>query len=228
MSIVVTALRRYPVKSMGGEALDSVLVDSRGLEGDRWFAVEDAEGHFASAKNTRRFRRRDAVFGYAASTTPGAVEVRRGDTIWTAGSPALDLELSAACGIPIRVTPEAAIPHQDAGAVSIVGSATLAWCAERWDIDADPRRLRVNIVVATTEPFEEESWVGRTLSIGSTQLEVVGRTERCRTIDVPQDGASATGRWLKPLAAEREMKAAVYADVVSPGRLAIGDLVAVQ
>jgi uncharacterized protein YcbX len=127
--------------------------------------------------------------------------------------------------MPMRVTPEAAIPHQDDGAVSIVGSATLAWCAERWQIDADPRRLRVNIVVATTEPFEEEGWVDRTLSIGSTRLKVVERTERCRTIDVPQDGASATGRWLKPLAAERDMKVAVYADVVTPGEIRLGDVV---
>lgn len=31
----VQALRRYPVKSMGGESLEEVEVDVRGLAGDR-------------------------------------------------------------------------------------------------------------------------------------------------------------------------------------------------
>src|SRR3546814_16970820 len=76
MQIKVAALRRYPVKSMGGEALDSVALDPRGLVGDRWFAVEDEDGHFASGKNSRRFRRRDPVFSYSARTAPpGTVTV---------------------------------------------------------------------------------------------------------------------------------------------------------
>jgi uncharacterized protein YcbX len=209
----VIALRRYPVKSMGGEALDVVTLDSRGLVGDRWFAVEDADGRFASAKHTRRFRRRDAVLEYAAETVGEHVEVRRGAARWSVGSPALDAELSAACGAPVRVTPETDIAHQDAGQVSLVGSATLAWCAERWAIDADPRRLRVNIVLETEEPFIEESWVGQVLSLGTAQLRVARRVERCRTIDLAQDGTAASGRWLRPLAEERDMCVAVYADV---------------
>ena len=37
-------LRRYPVKAMAGESLESVVVDGRGLDGDRWFAVWDEDG----------------------------------------------------------------------------------------------------------------------------------------------------------------------------------------
>jgi uncharacterized protein YcbX len=40
----VLELRRYPVKAMGGESLQSVRLDARGLEGDRWFAVETFHG----------------------------------------------------------------------------------------------------------------------------------------------------------------------------------------
>jgi uncharacterized protein YcbX len=223
--ISVVSLRRYPVKSMGGESLASVLLDTRGLVGDRWYAVEDADGRFASAKNTHRFRRRDEVLGYSAATVGSGVRVSRGGQSWLVGTPELDAELSAACGAPVQATPEAGVQHQDAGAVSIVGTATLAWCAERWDIDADPRRLRVNIVVSTSEPFEEEDWVGRELAVGSTRLRVVTRVERCRTIDLPQDGASASGKWLRPLADEREMCVAVYAEVVAPGTISLADSV---
>ena len=219
------SLRRYPVKSMGGESLTTVALDARGLEGDRWYAVEDDDGHFASAKNTRRFRRRDAVLGYAATHGDDGLRVTRGEHSWQVGAPTLDAELSTACGVPVRLAAEAAVPHQDAGAVSLVGSATLAWCAERWGIEADPRRLRVNLVAATTEPFVEESWVGQVLAVGNARLRVASRVERCRTIDVPQDGTAARGRWLKPLAAERDMSLAIYADVITPGTITVGDRV---
>ncbi|GAB1813978.1 MOSC domain-containing protein [Mycobacterium sp. MUNTM1] len=53
----VQALLRYPVKSMLGEALDHLLVDERGAEGDRRLALLDGEtGHVASAKNPRLWR----------------------------------------------------------------------------------------------------------------------------------------------------------------------------
>jgi uncharacterized protein len=127
----------------------------------------------------------------------------------------------------VRVTPEGDVPHQDGGAVSLVGSATLRWCADRWGIDADPRRLRANVVVDSDEPFVEETWVGRDLHVGSATLRVVERVERCRTIDLAQDGTTPADRWLTVLGRERDVRVAVYADVVSPGLLTVGDAITV-
>lgn len=219
----VVSLRRYPVKSMGGEALQAVSLDARGIEGDRWWAVEDDAGYFASGKDTRRFRRHDEVFEYAAQTSEtDVVTVVRGGNRWVVGDPALDAELTSVMGRAVRVTPESVVPHQDMGSVSIVGTATLAWCAKRWGVDTDPRRLRVNIVCSSDEPFIEESWEGKELTAGTTRFRVVQRVPRCRMIDLDQDGAVADGRWLKPLAAERDMFLAMYADVVAPGSIAVG------
>ena len=69
MPITVAAIRRYPVKSMGGESLDLVELDARGLVGDRRYAVVDGDGKLSSGKDSRRFRRRDEVFSYAAGTS---------------------------------------------------------------------------------------------------------------------------------------------------------------
>ena len=227
MSHKVVTIRRYPVKSMGGETLTSVRLDHRGLTGDRWFAVEDSEGRFASGKSTRRFRRRDCVFDYHAATDPTGVTVTGPTGSWRVGYPVLDADLSAAFGAPVRVTPEEVVPHQDGGAVSLVGTATLQWCAQRWGIDADARRLRANIVFESTEPFIEETWIGDTIQLGDARLRVVERVERCRTIDIAQDGTSPAGQWLSPLAAERDMRVAVYADVTHPGSVAVGDAIRV-
>ncbi|MFE6965312.1 MOSC domain-containing protein [Agromyces sp. NPDC057679] len=227
MSFTLTSIRRYPVKAMGGEALTEVQLDARGLTGDRGFAVADEDGRFASGKNTRRFRRRDAVFEYSASTTAdGSVQVQRGDHgLWLVGDDELDADLTERMGASVRIIPEGDVSLQDGGQVSIIGTASLAWCAEHFGIDADPRRLRVNLVVETDEPFIEETWLGGTITVGDTRLELVERIERCRTVDVAQDGTAAEGRLLKPLTKARDMSLAVYADVVEPGVIRVGDRV---
>lgn len=68
MAMRVGGLWRYPVKSMGGEALEDVVVDARGPRGDRLWAVHDVErGTTASA------RRLPALLGCRAryDTPPG-------------------------------------------------------------------------------------------------------------------------------------------------------------
>lgn len=224
----LTTIRRYPVKSMGGESLDAAEVDARGLVGDRWYAVVDGDGRLASGKSSRRFRRRDEVFEHTARTLPdGRVEVTDGGSTWVVGSRDLDAVLSGSMGAAVRVLPEAATPHQDGGQVSLIGSATLDWFAREWAVDADPRRLRVNLVVETDEPFVEDRWVAHRLTIGTAVLTVDARVPRCRMIDLAQDGAAARERWLPRLTQERDMCAAVYLDVARPGRIMAGDEVAV-
>lgn len=216
-------LRRYPVKAMAGETLELVQVDARGIEGDRWFAATNADGRFASGKSTRRMVRHDEIFEYAAQTTlTGGVVVRRGGLAWPVGDPGLDADLSARLGEPVRVLPEGTTPHFDDGPVSLVGRGTLAWLAERTGRPADLRRLRVNLVVDVDEPFAEEAWVGAELAAGSARLRVTGRIERCRTIDLAQDGADAARPWLGLLGSEREASAGVYAEVTRPGLLRTG------
>ena len=218
------AIRRYPVKSMGGEALAAVRLNSRGLEGDRYFAVVDAQGRLASGKNTRRMVRRDGVFSYAARTEADAVMVTGEQGIWRAGDAALDAELSYALGAEVMVLPETTTPYFDDGAVSLIGTATLEWCARELGADADQRRLRANLLVETAEPFEEETWTGP-LAIGTAVLRPVARIERCRTIDLPQDGVATGTRWLKPLGDARAAKVGIYCDVEVRGLVTVGDVV---
>ncbi|MGI8524379.1 MAG: MOSC domain-containing protein [Nocardioides sp.] len=221
----VAELRRYPVKSMGGESLPTAEIDTRGLVGDRRYAVVDADGRFASGKSTRRFKRRDEIFAYAATTDGDRVRVTGGDGSWVVGDPALDAALTDAMGAAVHVLPENGVPHFDAGAVSLIGTATLDWCREHFDVDAESRRLRANVVIVTDEPFVEETWIGRGLKLGPVGLTVVERIERCRTIDLAQDGVATTTRWLTALAGPRDLKLGIYADVAQTGTISAGDTV---
>ena len=234
MSNRVVSLRRYPVKSMGGEALATVEFDARGIVGDRAYAVRDNDNRLASFKNTKRMVRRDGVGAFTA-TTEGTASTGHGrvmiadasGVLGAAGDPELDALLAEALDADVRVAPETDVRHFDGGSVSIIGTATLDWCARELRVDADPRRLRVNIVILTTEPFEEEGWIGSTLELGTASLTPGERIERCRTIDIAQDGVANSTRWVKHLGERRDLKLAVYCNVVHSGSSTVGDQVVV-
>ncbi|QGN56754.1 MOSC domain-containing protein [Nostocoides sp. HKS02] len=192
----VVSVTRYPVKSMGGESLDLTEVGASGLMGDRAWAVYDGAGKLASGKHSRRFRRMDPVFALTAQGGDGHTVVHLPDgSEVVAGSPEADSALSAHFGEPVWLRTKTAVAHQDAAEVSLVGTATLA---ELGRIDAGgpvaPGHLRTNLVIETTEPYAEDAWAGRELTIGSTVLRVVEPIERCRMVGVAQVGLSPRPR----------------------------------
>lgn len=222
----VTALQHFPVKSMGGTAATRFDVGPRGLAGDREWAVYDAAGKLASGKHSRRFRRMDPVFDLVARsegddvvvTLPGGAEL-------VAGHPATDEALSAHFGEPVRLGREDGVPHQDAASISIVGTATLAELG-RHEGDGrglDPRHLRANLVVATDVPYAEDSWVGHELTVGGVRLRVTEATQRCRMVGIAQAGLAARPEMLRVVSEQHDLLAGVYAEVVSPGAVAVGD-----
>jgi uncharacterized protein YcbX len=63
----IASLHRYPVKSMLGEELNATMIGSKGLLGDRLFAISDtATGKIASAKNPSKWPN---LFAYRATYT---------------------------------------------------------------------------------------------------------------------------------------------------------------
>lgn len=104
----VGALRRYPVKSMLGEAVDSVDVGPGGVDGDRRFGVVDHEtGMVASAKTPRHWRA--LLQARAESSGPGEVTVRLPDgRRFRAGDADADRVLSEYLGRPVTLAAEAA------------------------------------------------------------------------------------------------------------------------
>ena len=64
MSGVIAALWRYPVKSMLGEECAEVELETRGVRGDRRFAVRGDDGRLGSGKNSRRHRHIEGLFTF--------------------------------------------------------------------------------------------------------------------------------------------------------------------
>lgn len=99
----VSALYRYPVKSMLGQTLTDALVTERGLHGDRAAAVLDGAGTVGSAKHPRKWGPLLTCRGRTAADLTITVELPDG-TVLPVGSPRLDARLSALLGRPVAVS----------------------------------------------------------------------------------------------------------------------------
>ncbi len=220
----VARIDRYPVKSMLGESLRAATVETRGLAGDRLWAVRDPDGKFGSGKSTRRFRRMDGLLGCRSALAGDGVLVTLPDGVRYDGTdPALAPALSAVVGRPVTVAMEGTIPHHDAGAVHVLTTASLRQLAALLGEDVDPRRFRANVLldVAGTG-FVEDGWLGRELTLGDVVLRIRAGAPRCVMIDAVTAEVPADGRLLKLVSDHNGLNLGVLADVVTAGTLRVG------
>lgn len=227
---VVHELWRYPVKSLRGERVEAVSLDGRGIVGDRAFAICDANGKFGSGKTTRRFRLLPGLFEFRAETDGDGVVVHGPDGMCIrVGDPELDALLTARYGEPLAVRQEGAIPHFDAGAVHLLTTSSLRWVGASYgQTGGDARRYRPNVILDTTDAgLVEQRWLGATLSIGSCALRVIATVERCVMTNSAQDDLPQDNGVLRFLTRENQATLGVYAHVVAPGAIRVGDLATV-
>ena len=221
----VSLLRRYPVKSLSGEDLDEVYVDARGVAADRLWAVVDPDGKLGSGKSSRRFRQMHGLLELAA-TYDGEVPVIAmpdGSTV-RGDDPAVHDALSAYVGRSVRLAHEDGVPHFDDGPVHVVTTSALAAVTEAHGSAVDVRHFRPNVVLDTgPDPgFPEDQWLGRRLTLGDVELEVVAPMPRCVMVTMPQVGVAGEKDLLHTVTDTHDTDFGVLAEVRRPGRLTLG------
>jgi uncharacterized protein YcbX len=224
--VKVTALYRYPVKAMAGEALDSASFGWAGLEGDRRFAFVRSQDRSDFPWLT--IRQVPALTTYVPSLDGGAVTVRTpvGRELDLA-SQELAEELAAAHGRPVHLL-QSSRGLFDAFPVSVISLQTVAAVSKLVGRELEPLRFRPNIVIdAPGHAFPEEGWLGRELRIGAARLRLDVRDERCMVINFDPHTAERDPAVLRAVARHRETCAAVYGSCVEPGELRVGDEVTV-
>jgi uncharacterized protein YcbX len=227
----VSALYRYPVKSMGGEPLEEAAIDWFGVQGDRRYAFVRSEDRsdfpwltIRQVRDMTRYEPRSAPGNPEGAPpvvrTPGGRELEVTD-------PALAEELAAAHGHPVWLLRD----HRglfDAFSVSVLSRQTVAAIGELAGRPLDPRRFRPTIVIDAPggEPFPEEGWVGRTLALGDGDdaplVRLDTRDSRCMIVNVDPDTAERDPAVLRAVARHRDACAAVYGSVVRPGTARVG------
>jgi len=222
----VTALRRYPVKSLRGEEMDEMEVDARGPVGDRLWALVDEHGKLASGKDHRRFRKVPGLLDHASRLDGGlpVIEPAAGEPI-RGDDPALARAVQLIAGPGWRLAREAENPHHDASPIHLVTSASLAQLSGELGQEVESQRLRPNLMVEVPDPpgYVEDAWVGRELAVGGVRLSVVGRCERCVMVTHAQPGGlEHRPEVLKQVGRSNDVCVGVYADVLVPGTLHVG------
>lgn len=226
----VQELWRYPVKSMLGERCEQVWLDQRGVIGDRLYAIRDGAGKFGSGKTTRRFRRIAGLFRFRAVYEGDVPLVTFPDGATLRGDhPAIHAALSAQLGMPVTLSREADISHFDAGSLHLLTTASLRTLggslAQDSETVLDRRRFRPNIFIeAEASGFPEDAWQGQEIAVGpDVRLRAVGRTERCVMVSLAQDELPYDPRILRAVARVNSARLGVYAQVLTPGVIHVGD-----
>ncbi len=224
--MVIEQLWRYPVKSIGGERLHSVYVDDQGVLGDRVWAVQDGAGKLGSGKNSTRFTRILGLLGLTARyDSPAPVVIGPDGSEHPVATGAADSYLSELSGREVHVRRDTGIAHFDEVPFSLVGTATLSWLASQLPgVPVDARRLRPNLVVRTSEPFAEESWLGSPVRIGSAEVVFDRVFTRCVMVGMAQPGMPDSPEVLKRIGAreDRPVCLAVGGHVVTAGTIEAG------
>ncbi|WP_232661525.1 MOSC domain-containing protein [Pseudonocardia sp. TRM90224] len=284
----VTAIHRYPVKSMLGESLERCRVGRGGIPGDRAYALVDVEtGTVASAKVPRRWA---ALLDFSArylvepepDSAPPDVEITFPDgSVHTSADADIDAALSAVVGRAVHLTskrpedgsfeelwpeidglaPEGLIGGTttrtevsgepissfaiammaqestaffDLATVHVLTESTLAQLrALAPSATFDVQRYRPNFVLDDAgDGFAENTWMGRTLTIGATRVSVSIPTMRCVMTTLAQGDLPRDAETLRTIAKHNRIEipemgkwacAGVYGEVETPGEVGVGN-----
>jgi len=222
----VAAVLRYPVKSMAAEPVERAAVSWHGISGDRrWaFVRPDQAGN---GLPWLTLRRNNHLNGYRPMWTDPAradssavvVETPAGDRL-DVRSPALAAELGdGAWAMKVHRGTFDTFP------LSLITTRTVHGLGALLGVDLDVRRFRPNLVIEAfgTVAFPEDDWVGRTLTVGTTQLRIDKRDQRCVVVNVDPVTGHRDPAVLRAIAAHRAACLGVYGSTVHPGHVAIGD-----
>ncbi len=208
----IVSLYRYPVKGLSPEPLGNVrLSPGEAFPGDRAYAIAQGDAlfdpaapdylpktHFLMLMRNERLAtlrtRFDAARGELSITAPDGSSVQ-GRLDRVEGRHAIVDFIAAFMPEDLRGMPH--VVHADghmfsdvpAKFVSLINVASCAALEPLAGRPVDPLRFRANIYFDGLPAWEELDWNGRRLRIGTVELEVTKRTQRCAATNVdPQSG----------------------------------------
>jgi uncharacterized protein YcbX len=249
----VTRLSVTPVKGLALHHPDAIEVTAAGVAGDRAFYLVDERDSLFSIAKTGSLLGVHAEYDLAGGRlalkegdevlaegpiVPGAPHsadffaFKRVDGHLVPGP--WDAVLSERAGRPLRlVKASAAGGGHDVEPLTLLGTASTARLAEQAGLpDVDSRRFRMLIEFDGAAPHAEDRWAGERLQIGTAVAEVGGPVQRCAgttrhpvsgTVDLKTLALIGDYRGRQDSVFGPGFNFGVYATVVTPGRVAVGD-----
>jgi uncharacterized protein YcbX len=119
-----------------------------------------------------------------------------------------------------------------AGAVSLIGAASVAKLSELAGVPVDARRFRMLVEVEGSQAHAEDGWVGREVRIGDALVLMRGHVGRCLvTGRDPDTGVSdlptldLLRSYRAGLPTTEPLACGIFGEVIEPGTVRIGDAV---
>jgi hypothetical protein len=254
----VTTLFTTPVKGFALHAVDSIDLNANGAIGDRDFFMVDDEDALTSITRIGAFASWRATFDPAEDLlTLQAADGRTleaptplGDELVgqfyddrtvagrVVGGPWSEW-LSEIAGRSLRlVRAEDAGDAFDEHAVTLLAEESVAELGRHApDGSLDARRFRMLIGFAGVAPYTEDTWNGCLLRIGSAELRVRGPVPRCNATTRHPDTGVRDVKTLRLIEKHRGeqpndfgtgLNFGVYADVLRPGTISVGDELSIE
>lgn len=251
MPSTLVGIYRYPVKGLAADALSRVDVAvGATLPLDRAWAIENGAAvfdpdtprylpkiHFLMLMRNERLAALETRFDEATTSLTilrAGKSVARGNLMTRPGRQIIEQFMAAFMSAELRGAPRIIyapghnFSDQRRKCVHIINLASVRDLERIMGQEIDPMRFRANLVIDGLDAWSEASWPGREITIGDARLNVTKPTARCaatnvdpktgiRDLDVP---AVLARKWL-------HTDFGVYAEVISPGQLSVGDHVSV-
>ncbi len=236
----ISALFRYPVKSMAGELLDVARLTWHGIEGDRRLAFRrlgDKSGFpwLSASKLAQLLLYKPFGIDNSAQLLPTHVRTPDGKE-YELRSDELRADVSNRYGSDVELM-NLKSGIFDEASISVISLGTVRGVEResgRGEGRCDLRRFRPNVVIETEsgEPFEEDKWVGRKLMFGdgngAVPMAAIGitmRDERCVMVNLDPDTAERDSEVMKTGGRRNENCSGVSGTVLSAGELRVGQIV---
>jgi uncharacterized protein YcbX len=205
--MTVTAIWRYPVKSMAGERVGSTALTETGLVGDRVVQVNDPSGRVDTARTFPRLLRHHATLGIDGEPLVDGLPWRSrevGVLVEAAVAPGARLERFDGPGrfdiLPLLVCTD--------GAVSMFGR--------------DVRRLRPNLMIGGVEGMAERTWPGKILRLPEAEIGLADLRGRCVMTTYDPETAEQDPGVLRDIVRRFRGRLCLNAAVTHAGRVEVG------
>jgi uncharacterized protein YcbX len=248
----IANLYRYPVKGLSPEPLPEVALRAgETLPADRRYAIENGPSGFeASApqyfpkirflmlmRNERlaALRSRYDDRSHVLTIDADGKEAVRGNLETAAGRADIEgyfaAHFTAELNGPPKILSAPGHSFSDVAkkVVSIINLGSVSELETVIGQRIDPLRFRGNLMVRGWPAWHEFSLLDRTLRIGEVRLKVVKRIVRCAATNVdPHTAARDLNIPQTLMQRYGHADCGVYAEVITDGRVAVGDLISVE
>jgi uncharacterized protein YcbX len=231
---VIRQLGRYPVKSMRGESLATAMLTLQGVLADRRYAFVQMASRSSFPWLTARELPELLCYSTCVEEA-GPTEVEVSVTTpdgekFPIKSDELRDALEARSGRKLFLLYDYRGSY-DAAPISLISRQTISQIAKESETEEDPLRFRPNLLIDLEggEAFDELNWVGRILRVGdAARIAITQVDQRCMMITLDPTSAKPSPAVLRCVTQQHKQCAGVYATVLTPGEVRIGDTVSLE